>query len=151
LAIEACQLTIRNFKLEMIVDTVRSICRAFPDTTEDIKWGSDLVFSVGGKMYAVVCLDPPHTIAFKCTPEEFAELIEREGIRPAPYLARAMWVQDQRLGDGLDRPELERLIGTSYDLVIAKLPKKRTTKSRARSRSRRTSSSRIARPRTRRR
>jgi len=40
-------------------------------------------------MYLVVCLDPPHTVAFKCTPETFAGLVEREGIIPAPYLARA--------------------------------------------------------------
>ena len=52
----------------MTIDTIRTICRALPDTTEDIKWDYDLVFSVGGKMFAVVCLEPPHTVAFKCTP-----------------------------------------------------------------------------------
>jgi predicted DNA-binding protein (MmcQ/YjbR family) len=109
----------------MTIDTIRQICRALPDTTEDIKWGSDLVFSVGGKMYLVVCLDPPHTVAFKCTREEFAELVERDGIIPAPYLARAMWVQEQKIGDTLERPELERLVRTSYELVKSKLPKNR--------------------------
>ena len=107
----------------MTIDTIREICRALPGTTEDIKWTSDLVFSVSGKMFAVVCLDPPHTVAFKCTPEEFAELIERDGIIPAPYLARAMWVQEQAIGETLDRRELERLIKTSHELVSAKLPK----------------------------
>ena len=119
----------------MTIDTIRRICRALPDTTEDIKWGSDLVFSVGGKMYFVVCLDPPHTVAFKCTPEAFAELVERDGIIPAPYLARAMWVQEQKIGDALERPELERLVRTSYELVKAKLPRKRTSKTKGRPRS----------------
>ena len=112
----------------MTIDTVRKICRALPESTEDIKWGSDLVFSVGAKMFTVACLDPPHTVAFKCTPEAFAELIERDGIIPAPYLARAMWVQDTGVGNRLDRRELEQLIRASYELVKAKLPKKRVRK-----------------------
>ena len=74
-------------------------------------------------MFTVVSLERPHSIAFKCTPETFGELIERPGIIPAPYMARNMWVQEQELGDVLDRRELETLIRTSYDLVVAKLPK----------------------------
>ena len=123
----------------LTIDTIRAICRALPGTTEDIKWGSDLVFSVGGKMYTVVCLDPPHTVAFKCTPEAFAELVERDGIIPAPYLARAMWVQERGLGETLDRKELERLVKTSYELVKAKQPKKRLARP-AQKRKRRTRS-----------
>jgi predicted DNA-binding protein (MmcQ/YjbR family) len=93
--------------------------------TEDIKWGSDLAFSVGGKMFAVVCLEPPHTLTFKCTPEEFAELVERPGLIPAPYLARAMWVQEQGLGEALERPEVDQRLRASYELVAAKLPRSR--------------------------
>ena len=105
-------------------ETVRRICRALPGTTEDIKWVEDLVFSVGKKMYAVVSLEPPHTVAFKCTPDMFAELVEREGIIPAPYLARAMWVRETELGATLDRQELQELLRASYELVRAKLPKR---------------------------
>ena len=75
-------------------------------------------------MFSVVGVEPPHPISFKCGPEEFGELIERPGLAPAPYLARAMWVQEQELGEALDRRELERLLRTSYELVRAKLPKK---------------------------
>ena len=107
----------------MHIDVVRDICRAFPGVTEDIKWGSDLVFSVGHKMFAVVNTERPHTVAFKCTPESFAELTERDGISPAPYMARAMWVQERSVGDVLDRRELAALLRTSYELVVAKLPK----------------------------
>lgn len=109
----------------MTIDVVRAICRALPGVTEDIKWGSDLVFSVGGKMFAVVNTDRPHTVAFKCTPDTFAELVERDGIIPAPYMARAMWVQERSVGEVLDRRELAALIKTSYELVVAKLPKSR--------------------------
>jgi predicted DNA-binding protein (MmcQ/YjbR family) len=85
------------------LDTLRSICRALPAVTEDVKWGHDLCFSVGGKMFAAVDLEPPHELAFKCTPESFAELIERAGIVPAPYSARHMWVMEERLGESLER------------------------------------------------
>ena len=107
----------------MTLDVVRQICRRFPGVTEDIKWGADLAFSIGGKMFSVVGVEPPHPISFKCGPEEFGELIERPGLVPAPYLARALWVQEQELGEALDRRELERLLRTSYELVRAKLPK----------------------------
>ena len=107
------------------IDDIRDFCRTLEGTTEDIKWGSDLVFSIGGKMYAVVCLDPPHTLAFKCTPDTFAELVEREGIIPAPYLARAMWVQERSLGETLDRREAEQLMTAAYEIVKAKLPKRK--------------------------
>jgi predicted DNA-binding protein (MmcQ/YjbR family) len=108
----------------MTVDTVRAICRAMPGATEDLKWGADLAFSVGGKMFCVVNTEPPHQMSFKCTPDDFAELTEREGLIPAPYLARAMWVQQSDLaGETLDRRELQQLLQKSYDLVVAKLPK----------------------------
>lgn len=107
----------------MTLETVRTICRALAEVTEDIKWGHDLCFCIGTKMFAVVNLEPPHQIAFKCTPEAFADLVERPGIIPAPYMARNMWVMEQELGESLDRPELTALVKTSYDLVVAKLPK----------------------------
>ena len=107
----------------MTVDTLRAICRALPNVTEDIKWGHDLCFCVAGKMFTVVNLERPHSVAFKCTPEKFGELTERPGIVPAPYMARNMWVQEQELGDVLDRRELEALVRTSYELVVSKLPK----------------------------
>jgi len=109
----------------MTLDTVRSICRALPAVTEDVKWGHDLCFSVAGKMFAVVNLEPPHSIASKCTPETFGDLVDRPGIIPAPYMARNMWVQEQELGDALERRELASLVKASYDLVVAKLPKSR--------------------------
>jgi predicted DNA-binding protein (MmcQ/YjbR family) len=107
----------------MTVDGLRQICKALPGATEDVKWGQDLCFCVGGRMFAAVNLEPPHQLGFKCTPEMFAELVERDGIIPAPYMARNMWVQEQGLGETLERRELESLMRTSYELVAAKLPK----------------------------
>ena len=95
-----------------------------PHTTEEVLWGGDLVFKIGGKMYAVAALEPREVwLSFKCTPENFGELTEREGIIPAPYLARHHWVALQS-EDALTTAELKRLIGESYELVLGKLPKK---------------------------
>jgi predicted DNA-binding protein (MmcQ/YjbR family) len=80
---------------------------------------------VGGRMFCVICLEPPHQIAFKCTPESFASLVEQPGLIPAPYMARAMWVQEPELGAALGRRDRESLVRTSYELVKAKLPKRR--------------------------
>ena len=107
----------------MTVDTIRSICRRLPEVTEDVKWGHDLCFCVAGKMFTVVSLERPHSIAFKCTPETFGELVERPGIIPAPYMARNMWVQEQELGEALEQREIEPLIKTAYALIVARLPK----------------------------
>jgi predicted DNA-binding protein (MmcQ/YjbR family) len=109
----------------MTIEGVRKICMALPEVTEDVKWGNDLCFCVAGRMFAAMDLNPPHSLGFKCTPEEFAELVERPGIVPAPYMARNMWVQEERLGEALDRRDLERLLKTSYELVVARLPKSR--------------------------
>jgi predicted DNA-binding protein (MmcQ/YjbR family) len=107
----------------MTLDRLRKMCAGLPGVTEDVKWAQDLCFCVGGKMFAAVNLEPPHQLGFKCTPEDFAELTEREGIIPAPYLARAMWVQESELGVALERQELTSLLRSAYDLVVAKLPK----------------------------
>ena len=109
----------------MTIESVRRICATLPEVTEDVKWGHDLCFCVAGKMFAAIDLNPPHSLEFKCTPEEFAELVERQGIIPAPYMARNMWVLEERLGEALERRELERLLKTSYELVVARLPKSR--------------------------
>lgn len=75
-------------------------------------------------MFAVMALESaPVSLSFKCSPEDYADLIERPGIIPAPYLARAHWVGLES-EDALPRPELQRLLRKAYDLVLAKLPKK---------------------------
>lgn len=109
----------------MDIEAIREYCLSFPHATEDVKWGNDLVFSIGGKMFAVAVLDAasPVKITFKCTPEIFAKLIEQEDIIPAPYAARYYWVALQRW-DVLNTKELKAYIKDSYEMVLAKLPKK---------------------------
>jgi len=112
----------------MDIDSVRRFCLSLPHATADIQWENDLLFRVGGRIFSLVSLDPaaPTRLSFKCTPEEFAELTEREDIIPAPYVARYDWVALRRF-DALRNPEIQRLIRQSYRMVLEKLPGKTRT------------------------
>jgi len=107
----------------MNIEQLRKFCLAFPGATEDIKWGSDLCFSVGGKMFCVTGADTMGGLSLKCTPEKFEELIEREGIDPAAYVGRYKWVHIDDL-QAVTTAELKELIEKSYQLVFDKLPPK---------------------------
>jgi predicted DNA-binding protein (MmcQ/YjbR family) len=108
----------------MDIDWIREFCLSLPHTTEKLQWKDALVFKVGEKMYTVISLEPDETwISFKCAAEEFAALVERPGIIPAPYLARAQWVALET-EDALSREELRRLLAEAHGLIFAKLPKR---------------------------
>lgn len=106
-------------------DRLREWVGGWPGVEASIKWEDDLVFSVAGKMFCVTCVRGPHagSLSFKVEDERFLELTGRPGFAPAPYLARARWVQ-------LEKPakvpvaELRGLLRRSYELVRARLPKK---------------------------
>src|SRR3954465_13286817 len=109
----------------MNADKFRSLCLSLPGATETVQWGSDLVFKVGGRMFAVAALDAAatHRASFKCTDEGFAELQEYEGAVPAPYMARAKWIAVERWDTLRDR-DVESRVRESYRLVFERLPKK---------------------------
>jgi predicted DNA-binding protein (MmcQ/YjbR family) len=108
----------------MTIDKFRTICLGFPAATEQIQWGHDLVFKVGGRMFAVAATEPSaHAASFKCSDEGFAELLEEEGVSPAPYMARAKWVAVERF-DTLSDREMQDRLAEAYRLVFEKLTKK---------------------------
>jgi predicted DNA-binding protein (MmcQ/YjbR family) len=109
----------------MTLESLREYCLSLPHTTEGIQWDNDLLFRIGGKMFAVACLDVevPHRVSFKCTPDRFAELVEQQDIIPAPYMARNHWVTLETF-EALDDREIEDAVRQSYDLVEAKLTAK---------------------------
>lgn len=109
----------------MDLESIRTYCLALPHVTERVQWGNDLLFSIGGKMFAVAGLDAkyPTKLSFKCTPEKFAELVELKGVIPAPYVARYHWVALEDL-DALSQRELKSLLKIAYQLVRDKLPRK---------------------------
>jgi len=107
----------------MDIESVRKFCLSLPHVDEKVQWGNDLLFRIGEKMFAVAALEPSHgaALSFKCTPEKFAELVEQEGIIPAPYVARYHWVALERF-DALPERELKVLLQNAYELVRDKLP-----------------------------
>jgi predicted DNA-binding protein (MmcQ/YjbR family) len=124
------------------LEWVREFCLGLPHTTEKVRWEHNLLFCVGdkptrsaqnrrgsgtqGKIFCVANLEPgngPSLVTFKCSPEKFAEMVEIEGIIPAPYMARAHWVSMTDM-DCLRRSEIKDHIRESYEMVLAKLPKK---------------------------
>ncbi len=76
----------------MDIDQLRCYCLSLPSVTEDVKWGNDLVFSVGEKMFCVAGLETPLKFSFKVKDDDFEEMSNSEGFTPAPYMARAKWV-----------------------------------------------------------
>lgn len=108
----------------MNIDQLRKLCLSFPGATEQIQWGDNLLFKVGDKMFAVTSLEPAKIwISLKANPENFAELTERPGVLPAPYLARAKWISLES-ANALPDAEITQLLRESYELVLAKLPRK---------------------------
>ena len=107
----------------MNIDLIRKICMQLKGATEDVKWGNDLVFSIGGKMFCVASLEPPFSCSFKVSDEQFEELSIRTGFAPAPYLARAKWVLVTGASQ-LQQKEWIQYISQSYELVKSKLSKK---------------------------
>ena len=114
------------------VEWIRKLCLSLPDVTEDMPWGDDLCFKVRGKIFTGMVLSDGRfpRLTLKCAPETFHELLEIEGISPAPYVGRYKWVMLAN-SNVLSTSELESLIRQSYDLVVAKAPKGKAARKKA--------------------
>lgn len=108
----------------MNIEQIQTICRQLKGVTEDIKWEHDLVFSVGGKMFCVVGLDQsPVTASFKVNDNEFDEMSNWPGFKPAPYVAKYKWVLIEDINK-MKLADWKKYIQQSYGLVKEKLPAK---------------------------
>ena len=105
----------------MDLDKLREICLSFPGATEGVKWEDHICFMVAEKMFCVT--GDFGGASLKVTPEEFDEMIERDGIGPQAYMARNKWVRVEDFKKLKDK-EWTHYLQQSYDLVAAKLPKK---------------------------
>jgi predicted DNA-binding protein (MmcQ/YjbR family) len=125
----------------MDAERLRAYLLTLPHVAETMQWGANLVFwvgdkAIGGKMFALVNLDEPPDpavgrphllLSYAAGPDRYAELLERDGLVPAPYMARIFWVAAERW-DVFSEAEWQRELRAAYDLTLAKLPKKvRTT------------------------
>ena len=104
-------------------DLLYELCRQLPGVTEDVKWENDLVFSVGGKMFAAFQLPEGEPIGLKVDAAVFPVLIQQPGISPAPYLAKHSWIKIANR-EVMPTAALQDLLREAHALVAAKLPKK---------------------------
>ncbi|HUA97608.1 MAG TPA: MmcQ/YjbR family DNA-binding protein [Terracidiphilus sp.] len=107
---------------------VRDFCLGLPHVTETVNWGHHLVFwagdrDIGGKMFAMTDLDSSGmgVLSFHCGVARVHELLEIEGIRSTPYLAKAHWVTLERW-DALRPREIEEELRRAHSLIYEKLP-----------------------------
>jgi predicted DNA-binding protein (MmcQ/YjbR family) len=111
-------------------ERIRAFCLSLPHVAEAVGWGHHLVFwvgvrDIGGKMFATIDLDGTGAgvLTFHCGAERFHELIEIDGIIPAPYSARAFWVLMERW-DVLRPRQIEEELRSAHALIYDKLPKR---------------------------
>ena len=96
---------------------------------ETLQWNA-LVFwvgdkAVGGKMFAVRDPEPKasHVMSFAVPRETYHDLLEREGVSPAPYLARAHWVALEHW-NALPEADLRAHLRAAHQRVETALPRK---------------------------
>lgn len=107
----------------MDTEKLRSFCLSLPAATEGIKWEDHLCFMVAEKMFCITGMDDTSTVSFKVKDDEFESMCERNGIIPAPYMARNKWVQVKKR-NALRPKEWEHYLRQSYELIKSKLSKK---------------------------
>lgn len=100
-------------------------CLRLPAATKVVQWEGTSVFKVGGKMFALSggFIERSGGFMFKTSTMAYQLLIEQGFARPAPYLARAKWVQltgNSALSDG----ELKAYLDHAHALIVAKLTRK---------------------------
>ena len=111
----------------MNIADFREYCLTKPDATEDTPFGPEnLVFKVGGKMFALASLDDvPPRVNLKCDPERALDLRDRyEEVQPGYHMNKKHW-NTVELGGRIPDAELREMIDHSYELVVARLPKRR--------------------------
>ena len=111
------------------MERTRAYLLGLPFVEETLQW-DNLVYwvldkTVGGKMFAMLVPEPgaPQVMSFAVPPETYNDLLETEGVCPAPYLARAHWVAVERWNVFAER-DLHQHLRAAYDRVEAKLPRR---------------------------
>jgi predicted DNA-binding protein (MmcQ/YjbR family) len=117
----------------MDAERLRAFLLTLPHVTETVQFGDNLILwvgdkAIGGKMFALINLNPESrlgrteiVILFAAGVERYGELLEREGIRPAPYLARAHWVAAQHW-QVFPNAEWEAELHAAHAVIFNKLP-----------------------------
>lgn len=107
----------------MTAEEIQKKSMSFKAVTQDVKWENHLCFNIGDKMFLILGIDQvPVTASVKVSDEDFDGLCQKEGIIPAPYLARHKWVKVDDI-NRLSPKDWDRLIEHAYGFVKSKLSK----------------------------
>ena len=114
----------------MNIDSLRTFLLTLPHVEETMQWGDNLVFwagdkAIGGKMFALANLTPDSkgVLSFSAGPERYHELLEIDGVFPAPYMARIFWVSIERY-DVFSTRELQQLLRDARQITFNKLTRR---------------------------
>lgn len=111
----------------MTYDEVTKHLLSLPGAELSIKWSSDHIYQVGGKMFAGLGPKPKkgedHGISFKADDMSFEILTQKRGITPARYLARAKWVSLDKLARLPDK-QLAAYLTRAHAIVAQGLSRK---------------------------
>jgi len=108
-----------------MIEPIQEYCLAKKAVTESFPFDNDtLVFKVAGKMFALLNLKEPYSITLKCDPERALELrAEYHQVKKGYHTTGVHW-NTVDLDYTLPIKLIYRWIDDSYDLVVAKMPKK---------------------------
>ncbi|MBE7637694.1 MmcQ/YjbR family DNA-binding protein [Sneathiella sp. P13V-1] len=110
----------------MTREEFNAFCDQLTATTNVVQWGNSSVWKVGGKIFAICTTwsdDRSDCISFKCSDLSFSILTEQDGIIPAPYLARAKWVQLET-PTALKDEDIRDYVREAHRIISGKLTKK---------------------------
>ena len=109
----------------MNIEEFREYCLAKKGITEEFPFDEFvLVFKVMGKMFALTSVVGEFSINLKCEPGLAIELREKyETITPGYHMNKKHW-NTVKLDGHLPESEIQRMVDSSYELVIKGLPKK---------------------------
>ncbi|MBC7950012.1 MAG: MmcQ/YjbR family DNA-binding protein [Chitinophagaceae bacterium] len=108
----------------MTLEGIEEICTRMPHVTADIKWETHVCYCVGGKIFIITNPENlPVTASFKVDDDDFGSLSEKEGCKPAPYLAKYKWIYIDDI-NRMSKKEWEKYLKKAHQIVAAKLPPK---------------------------
>ncbi|RFA13368.1 cytoplasmic protein [Subtercola boreus] len=122
-----------------VVQTALRVAASFPAVTQGQPFGEGAaVFKVVGKVFAIVDTQPaspdaatggpahrrsPSVVTLKCAPPHGQALVrEHPSIIPGYHMNKEHWIS-LCPGDDIDETLVEDLVGNSYDIIVAALPR----------------------------
>jgi len=110
----------------MNIEEYRNFCLSFSGATEDLPFDENtLCFKIMGKIFSICDIEEFESINLKCDPVKAIELRETypDVVVPGYHMNKKHW-NTVSMQSNLPDELIKKWITNSYNLVVAKLPKK---------------------------